>query len=258
MAQLTTRQEQYLLLFATVSGVDRTLAGAAKYFEVSKPSAFHIIENLIKEDMLEKQVDKEIIVTPLGLEYIQEKYERGVLFSKWMQTSLRLVPLQAEKEARRLVTILEEETLQAMTKNIRDIAMPKNPTDIDDFSERDLDFHIYKKDLKTLSMGDKGFIKPATLCEMEGEVWLVLRARKLEYRSKKRNLLRGQLSRLWYQYKKRWHEVEIDENGLCYIPFSAAVCNEKKGIGMVTIRARASVGIFTMPEGEAKMIFNLR
>lgn len=254
VAQLTVRQEQYLLMLRTSKGLDRTLAGVADYFEVSRPSAFHIIENLIKENMVERKEDKEIAITPEGIEYIQRKYEGWIFFSKWMQGGLGMVPLQAEKEARKLVTSLENDTIVAIIKNIQEVSLQKKRIQMESFDGEAVKFSVYKKDVDTLSMGDKGFMKPARIQEFDGVTYLILRINKVEYQSKKNAILHGELSHLWYQYKKRWHEVEIDKEGFCYIPIAA--CNRECGKETITIRARSSVGIFKMPEGEARIVFH--
>ena len=138
MNKLTAKQEQYLLMLRGAQGLDRTLVGLATYFEVSKPSAFHIVENLIKENMVKRKEDKDIVLTPTGKQYIEEKYQQWLFFSKWMEGNLGMVSLQAEKEARRLVTALEEETLTAMVDRMHKDTVARDAVQTQDFQEMKL------------------------------------------------------------------------------------------------------------------------
>lgn len=259
MEQLTPRQEEYLLLFATLNGNERFISDAATYFQVSKPTVSSIITALIKHGVLQKTNWGELALTKSGESYIAKKLGQWSKLSDWLREELGLTPLQAEKDARCMVSTLPQATIEAMLTVCTEHKKPQFRSDEHEAEllSREVPFNLYKKDGITLSMGNKGFEKPAVLHRQNGNLWIELHAMQIKYNHKKRLRLQGKLERFWYNSDGKWLEVAEGENGVYCVPFTAVSHHTGDDCATLTIRARATVGIFTMPESEANIVFDL-
>lgn len=263
MKELTSRQKEYLLFFSTLQGNKKCISDASNQFKVSKPTVFNIVETLEELGFVIKGNGGEITFTQFGLDYINPKIEICKILEKWLESDLGLTPITSEFEARKLIVTLEEETITALVKSIFDNAQNKNyNVNKNHFKhlengEYEIPFSVYKIDKKDISMGDRGFIKPAVLQKTDNTSILFLYAHNLKYVSKKRNRLQGSLYRLWYTSNNKWYEAEMLENGCYIISEEALIFNEEKTVCELKIRARATVSNLKMPESEAVIIFNL-
>lgn len=117
MKKLTSRQEEYLFLFADRDGRGKGVSEAAEQFQVSKPTAFSISEALEKRGMIEKGNFGEIRLTEEGWSYIAPKLGYLNVLTEWLESDLGLAPVLAEQEARRMVVSLLPETVRAMAES---------------------------------------------------------------------------------------------------------------------------------------------
>lgn len=255
MEVLTARQEEFLLLFASLSGEGNAISDASSYFEVSKATVSTIVKALTENDMINKEKYGSITLSKRGENYITKKLEQTLILSDWLQNECKITPLDAEKNSRIMVTTLPQEVILGIISNIDTNEISTKETDVIEIKREKVDFDILKLDESSVSMGDAGFEKPALLKIIKDEMFIVLTPKKIEYRpDKRRTMLRGKLERLWYNYNDRWHEVTLNKDGSYYIPIKYF---EKDTKMKLHIRARASVGIFTMPESEAVLVFEL-
>lgn len=264
MKELTSRQEEYLLFFSTLQGNKKCISDASNQFKVSKPTVFNVVETLEELGLLIKGSGGEINFTQLGLDYIEPKLKRCKVLQKWLESDLGLPPIVSEFEARKILVTLNDDTVLAMLRNISENKMKKNlkvrKSNFHNLKNGDYEvpFNVYKNDKSTISMGDRGFVKPAIFRKVDGEVQVLLFDHKLNYVSKKRNKLQGKLDRLWYTSKNKWYEAEISSSN-CYIIMEEALSfNNDKNNCELKIRARATVGNLKMPESEAIIIFDLK
>lgn len=257
---MTPRQEEYLLIFAAYSGRSQCIAGASAEFGVSKATASHISSQLEEKGLIRKDAYGVVELTELGWDKIRGKLARMKELEQWLEVELKLPPALAEREARRMVTTLEQETTEAMAKQWRRCdqtitRLPVHPR-LSALAEGIylVPFQLYKPGTDQLSMGDKGFHKPALLIRSKENCRLQLRPVHLRYASN----LSGTLMRLWYCSQGSWHET-TQEEGVWSIPGQALRCScEAEGwAAMVRIRARATVSQLRMPESEADLIINL-
>lgn len=263
MKELTNRQEEFLLFFSTLQGSKKCISDASKQFQVTKATVFNIVEILEKLEFIEKGGGGEILFTQAGLEYIKPKLEICKILERWLESDLGLPPITAEFEARKMLVTLEKNTIESLIENILE-NHNKNQKNIKESNfkllnngDYEISFSVYKTDKKNISMGDKGFAKPAILKKTNDLVNLFLYAHNLKYVSKKRNRLQGSLDRLWYSENDKWYEVDVSTDGCYVIPEEALVFNKEDNVCELKIRARATVGNLKMPESEAIIIFDL-
>lgn len=266
MNKLTSRQEEYLLFFSTLQGNKKCISDASNQFKVSKPTVFNIAENLEQMGLIKKQSGGEIVFTEEGLKYVEHKLKLCKELERWLESDLGLPPIVSEFEARKIVVTLEEDTVLAMVKSVSEKSKNsiKNKNNIKSNFQSlkdgiyEVPFIVYKNSRKDVSMGDKGFLKPAIFKKENGVIYVCLYSHKLQYVSEKRNRLQGKLDRLWYTSNNKWYEAEMSESS-CYIILEDALTfTENKNRCEMKIRARATVGNLRMPESEAIIVFDLR
>ncbi|MFI3175670.1 MAG: hypothetical protein R3Y53_10845 [Bacillota bacterium] len=266
MKKLTSRQEEFLLFFSTLQGNKKCISDASNQFQVSKPTVFNVAETLEEYGLIIKGGSGEITFTEKGLDYIAPKLEQVVVLQKWFASDLGLPPITAEFEARKTVVTLQAETVAAMVNSVQSvqeklsqIEPQKSKTNFSSLpdGEYEVPFSVYKTNRKDISMGDKGFLKPAIFRKENGVVNVVLYSHKLLYVSQKRNRLQGKLDRLWYVSDNKWFEAEISDSSCYNILEDALAFDEKRKKCELKIRARATVGNLKMPESEAIILFDL-
>ena len=265
MKKLTSRQEEYLFLFADRDGRGKGISEAAEQFRVSKPTAFSISGALEERGMIEKGSFGEIRLTERGWSYIAPKLDSLNVLTEWLECGLGLPPVVAEQEARRMVVNLLPETVSAMTDSWRrqreEYPAGEEDTRLSGLAAGlwSVPFRVCRPGSGELSMGDLGFRKPALLVKEEESSFFLLCPQNVKYRPQKRSHLQGILEKLWYRTSGGWREAEVSGDGSRRIPGAAVLCREtEEGLtGTVSIRARASVGMLGMPESEAEVVFLL-
>lgn len=268
MKELTGRQEEFLLFFSTLQGNKKCISDASSQFNVSKPTVFNVAEVLEKNGLIIKSSGGEITFTELGLEYIEPKIKKLKVLQKWLTSDLGLPPIVAEFEARKILVTMQEETVLAMLRNISENNSNTQNIKISNTQNNrfenildgdyEVPFKVYKTNKIDISMGDKGFLKPAILRSTGGQIEMLLYAHKLQYVSEKRNKLQGKLDRLWYASKNKWYEAEMSADSCYIILEEALIFDDSNRFCELKIRARATVGSLKMPESEAIIVFNLK
>lgn len=264
MPLLTERQKEYLMLYAIRNGRDRWLTEAAKAFQVSKPSAHSITDLLEKRGMVRRTQGGEIELTREGWDSIQTELHYQAALFRWFTAELGMEPVIAEQESRRMATALRPETLGsilAFAQSRKPPALPARSNELTSLPPGlyELPFIVCKRDTRELSMGDRGFQKPAILKNAAEGCRILLYAKLIDYRPENRNYMHGCLDRMWYRLDGTWQEAESDMDNGYQIP-ELAVRYEQTGgekNGIVRIRVRASVGISGMPESEADIVFSI-
>lgn len=264
---MTSRQEEYLMLFAVRSSSGCCIANASEEFGVSKATVSHLSTALEEMGMIRKGDYGKIELTERGLAQIQDKLEHAEKIESWLVSGLGLTPNLAEHEARRMAVSLKHETLEAIIQHwnqseqrSQNLLPNQFLTDLA-YGAYQLPFHVWKKDSNELSMGDQGFRKPAILVCQEDGCSIFLFPRSFQYRlsAVKGRRHTGVLERLWYSLADVWHEAPEEESGSRTIPGEALVCEYSPDghIAKVRIRVRARVPVFRMPESEADLVFLL-
>lgn len=265
MTPLTERQREYLLLFAQRDRQDKCISEAAETFHVSKPAAFSVAELLRDQGMLLKGKNGEVWLTDRGWKQISRELSHQQRLMVWLTSGLGMTPDKAEREARHMAVFLAPEVLDGILA----LWQPTEVAGTPDWPEAvrklkpgryEVPFLVCKKDRREVSMGGRGFQKPAVLALEEGRYTLRLYPKSIQYRPESGKRLSGSLDRMWYQTGGVWHEALRDEDGARSLPGGAIrMENGPEGlVGIVRIRARASVGILGMPESEADIRFDFQ
>lgn len=119
-------------------------------------------------------------------------------------------------------------------------------------------FRVHKFDGSSTSMGDKGFIHPATIILNKTEQILCLKAKKLYYRPGDGRGMRGNLSALNYYSNNQWHTAEIQDENTYIIPLKRIPCisNELGQLETGQIKIQAESSCKHMPVSIADIILD--
>lgn len=261
MAQLTERQLEYLLVFSTRDGEKKSISEAAELLGVSKPTAFSVTEALAAQNMIIKGEHGEVRLTEEGWTFLGDKPRQFDKLFEWMTVGLGLTPAYAEHQARKMVATLDGGAIGAIIADWECPIEQKTDCFLSDRAPGGyaVPFRVCKKDTDDISMGDRGFSKPAGVVRTKNRSFIYLEPKEIEYKAGKRKRMLGRLDRLWYRLGNSWCEAEEGKNHSFMLPGAAVFYRERKGrkIGVLRIRARASVGMLGMPESEADVTFLL-
>ena len=261
MQKLTPRQMEYLRFFAERNGKTASITAAAEQFKVAKSTVSQLSHTLTDMGLIEKKSYGVIELTDLGRQYVMPRMNEQQQLTDWMTGELGMPPVLAEQEARKMITLLQPETVDAILHHAREERpagqrgdrLLKLPAGV-----YSTPFKLLKKGQDALSMGDRGFQKPArVLCRPDG-CSFCLYPRQVRYRPLQHRTYLGSLSRLWYRDGEAWNEAATSADGGYLIPGAVVLREENpRPVGRVAVRVRASVNQWTMPESEAELVFEL-
>lgn len=115
---MTSRQEEYLMLFAVRNGQERSISEVAELFRVSKPTVCSVSSLLEAQGMIHKGTYGEITLTARGWKYIAPKFCYLPSLTTWLKRDLELPEALAEQEARRMAVLLQPQTLRAFARRL--------------------------------------------------------------------------------------------------------------------------------------------
>ena len=262
MQKLTPRQMEYLRFFAERNGRTASITAAAEQFKVAKSTVSQLSHTLTEMGLIEKKSYGVIELTDLGRQYVMPRMNEQQQLVDWMTGELGMPPVLAEQEARKMITMLQPETVEAILHHASesrpagqrgDHLLPQLPAGV-----YTAPFKLLKKGRDELSMGDRGFQKPARiLCRPDG-CSFCLYPKQVKYRPLQHRTYLGSLSRLWYRDGEAWSEAVAAADGAYVIPGAVVIRQEEpRPVGRVFVRVRASVNQWTMPESEAELVFDL-
>lgn len=266
---ITDRRMEYLLLFATRTSKGRSISDAAEEFGVSLPSASSISATLERDGLIRKVGGGVVELTPPAWELVTPKLAQMRRLEEWLEAGVGLLPGHAEREAHRMAACLRDDTVEGIirywlcretggqSEELNRFFQPLTP------GTYLVPFSVYKKDRRELSMGDRGFRKPAQLVREEGGCYFLLYPAEIQrpvgaQEKGRRKTLKGHLERLWYRQDGVWHEAKLSQDGGRAVSCTAVNCTEgPEGLtGTVRIRVRSTLSVIKMPESEADMVFD--
>ena len=267
MYELTERQEEYLLLMSEYYSNGCSLTEAAAHFGVSKPSAYKFVKRLEEIGYLRRNpVDRAIIITEAGKAHVGKKPGLVRQVSHWLRASTAMSSSEAVNQARAMVASLEPRIIRALLSNWKKLIILEGAKP--DLTGKTLangaysiDFAMNKVNSNTLSHGDRGLEKPATLLKNNEVCDIILRPTEIKRNMKSFPRTKGYLEKMWYFSHEKWHECHIENGELFRLPYSSLTAFKRDGkwAGVIRIRVRVRLnrGLLKMPESEADLTFDL-
>lgn len=116
--QLTAKQIEYLLLFATWRGYDYSISKAANRFGVRLPTASRMVDILCENGGLIKEISGLIQLTEESMGIIRPLLQPLNRLTVWLESDVGLPPHQAEQEAQRMIVSLELDSITSMLRYV--------------------------------------------------------------------------------------------------------------------------------------------
>ncbi len=269
--RLTASQMRYLFAIYRLQASGANITQVALELGVSKPSSRKMIGTLEALGLVTKEEDGEIILTLEGKKQAEELDIRHNLLTHSLLSFFQLDINIAREDAYVLLSELSEKFLEQFMRHIEDRSewqgLEGRPKALmDDFSGLMEDgtfilpFKILRSDGKKTSMGNKGFMHPCRLQIQQHKGEIYLQAKEIYYRSTLGRHLHGKLNRLSYWDGSRF-VIVVPQQDTYAVPICAMEIEKdstgKPLSGTIMIKARASVGIFHMPESMAVLRLNL-
>ena len=263
MSDLTNRQEEYLMVIAERSG-GWTLTDLSEELDVSKPTALNVVNTLEGLGYAQRGIGKAIAATDAGQKRIRAALESAHALTELFVERGGFSYDKARHEARTMVTSCAPEAVKVILDGwyeLNELPAPSPEEKLEELADGvyGVDVRLYKKDSRELSHGDAGLQKPALLIKENGTYRFYLRPKDLKRKILGFPLLTGRLEKLWYLQDGGWQECEYGQEGMFRIPCEALrlTLRGRKQLGRVRVRVKVNAGIFSMPDSEADLEFDV-
>lgn len=272
--ELSRSQLSYLTAIDALKSLGATQTTISNFLDVKRPSVNAALKILMQNDyvcILRKE-DKTITygLTPQGNDVLQKlQREKEILFSHF-RDFVGLSEEETEFLYSHLYGAYNEsylEKLEAFQKNgfqkpaLRVEKKPRSILTQYQNKTYHVPFRVNKLDGSATSMGNKGFLHPATVILDDKSGNLYLEARMFYYRTDENKLLKGSLSSLYYYCKNEWLETAVRGSRTFVIPLKHIMyqSNEQGEIetGHIKIKAESSNPHMPVSIAEITLIFQM-
>lgn len=265
----TPKQLQYLFYLDFYKNSSRLLSALAEQLDVSKAAVSQVLDFYEAKGLVRRSASGGIALVG-GAEAVvtemREKYKFiGPFFEKMpgltnetaMQCALRYICWMPREGVDGLCRqLMEKDKFNGIRWDMIDL-MPDMLFPLPG-GRYQVPFDVFKKDRDEISMGDKGFVKPAEMVVLDGKGLITLTSREIRYRSETGKRLRGKLARLSCLYGNDFVRIK-PKNSAYTIPlhYLRKLSKTPAGILCGTLRIRAEAGKCGahMPISEADIIF---
>jgi Mn-dependent DtxR family transcriptional regulator len=265
----TPKQLQYLFYLDLCKNSHRPISDLAERLGVSKAAVSQVLGLYQASGLIRRSASGGIDLaaeTEAAVADVREKYEiicpffrrmTNMTDEKAMQCALRYVCWMPPESVDGLVRELtEEDEFHHLRWDGRDQG-PGRPFPMPD-GRYQVPFDVFKKDRDEVSMGDRGFVKPACMVVLDGRGAITLVSREFRYQSKTGQRLRGKLAGLSCLYGDDFVRVK-PKNGVYTIPihYVHKLSKAPDGVLCGTLRIQAEAGrrVSYMPPSEADIVF---
>ncbi|MCT4566580.1 MAG: NEAT domain-containing protein [Maledivibacter sp.] len=266
---LTPKQLQYLFYIDFYRKSNRLISDLAERLGVSKAAVSQVIDIYGTNGLINRDSSGKIVLThdsELVIKEIKRKHEIIFTFFSAMRN---FTDEMAIKSALQYICFMPCESVDGLIQKIKENdEMSRIRWDLNDKKNRidfpfnngsyQVNFNVYKKGCQEISMGDKGFVKPAKMVVIDGTGTITLTAKEIRYKGERGKNFRGRLSRLsclmdddYVQIKRQKNEYTIP---LHYIN-KLSKAPDGTLFGTVRILAQAGKCVANMSASEADMVF---
>ncbi len=265
----TPKQLQYLFYIDFYRNSNRLISDLAEQLGVSKAAVSQVINLYESNGSIHRDSSGKIALTCATESVIKEIKGKQKIITPFFCEMRNLTHEMAVKSALQYICFMPRESVDGLIQKIEesneirrirwDLDDEKNKISLPFINGRyQVPFNVYKKGCQEISMGDKGFVKPAKMVVIDGKGTITLTAKEIRYRGKIGKYFRGKLSRLsclkdgeYIQVKRQKNEYTIPLhyiNKLSKAP-DGTLC------GTVRILAEASRCVANMLASEADIVF---
>ncbi|SHH88336.1 Iron Transport-associated domain-containing protein [Sporobacter termitidis DSM 10068] len=266
---LTPKQLQYLFYIDHFKNSGRLISDLAEQLGVTKGAVSQVLDIHEKHGLIRRRADGRVVLTAEAEQAIAELKEKHRFICPFFRTMPNLDDALAVKCALQYVCWMPRESVDGLVQNLAERErfnclrwdMEEKAPDMDfpfpDGSYQ-VPFDVYRADSNVLSMGDKGFVKPARMDVMDGRGTITLKSKEIRYRSGPEKYFRGKLTRLsclcgsdFVQIRSKNSEYTIPLHYIRKLSLTpgGTLC------ATLRIKAEASRCVSNMPISEADIMF---
>ncbi len=265
---VTLSQARYIITMYQMKEKERNVTKIASVLGVSKPSVTNMMNLFIERGIVKKGRNAVPTLTSQGKTMVEGILKKHEVLTAYFTRELGLPLDKAKQDALVFIYELSEEAVESFLRKIelaaaRAMLNPLVPNrylssfqGVLEDGVYDMDFTLFRKGERGVSMGDKGLLHPVKLVVADGKGILSLRAVPISHRAILGDVLRGRLSKLYFWNGKEFVEVHEVDGAYSFPVMDMRWSRDKKrdmDCGMVEIKVQASVGILNMPESVANL-----
>lgn len=269
--KLTPKKLQYLICIKRFENSGRLISELAEYFDVSKGAVSQLIDDYEKNGMITRGSDGAVELSEKAEALAAELSELHGKLCDFFGGLPDMTAELADKAALQYLCYMPPQAVDSLLFKLGekekllaarwDVKPGQGIGSAIADGSYELPFDVYKAGRSDLSMGDRGFAKPAVLTVTGGEGIITLKPKTIRYRSLVGKLLRGRLSKLSCAFDGDYVKLDFKNGGyvvpLYYLhDFSRA----PDGTLCALLRIKAEVGKCAayMPASEADIIFKFK
>ncbi len=272
--EVTKSQLNYIWTINQLSGSKTAQKDICEYLDVKKSSASVALKSLEENQYISKinvNGENRYILDKKGRKIIEEIEKERFEFMSVFRDLIGMDSYLCEEEYNTVYGCFSKKFINKLAqlhKNNYNNSICKNNTvklHIFENGVYELPFEVIQhydgKYVTVPSMGDKGLEHPAFLIVDNSRADILLKAKEIQYVSKKGNRLKGKLNELYYvDNVTEWINCQKESEDIWIIPFSKILYQKdetgKISIGAVKIKAIATT--IKMPESTAEITFNFK
>lgn len=265
----TPKQLQYLFYLDLYKNSNRPISDLAERLGVSKAAVSQVLGLHQTNGLIRRSASGGIALAAGAEAAVTEVKEKYKIICPFFQKMPNLTDEMAMKCALRYVCWMPPESVDGLVRELTE----KDEFDRIRWDARDqgpgilfplpdgryqVPFDVFKKDRDEISMGDKGFVKPANMIVLDGRGAITLASREIRYQSKTGQRFRGKLARLSCLYGEDFVRVKPKHSEYTIpLHYIRKLSKAPDGTLCGTLRIQAEAGKCAahMPASEADIVF---
>lgn len=249
------------------SGSGRLVSDLAEQFGVSRAAASQVLDSLVSLGLADRGPGGAFSLTRKAAGISESFKKDHELLLSFFRRLPGMDESSAESCALQYLCFMPQEGVESLISRLREREeLLGRRWDIDGEGKLpeladgryELAFNVYKAGLGELSMGDRGFVKPAPLAVTGGKGIISLRPKTIRYRCLAGPLLRGRISSLSCLHDGGYAKLPM-KDGAYSVPLDYMTSFSRAPDGTLcgTLRIRAEAGKCSafMPASEADIVF---
>jgi Mn-dependent DtxR family transcriptional regulator len=265
----TPKQLQYLFYIDLYKNSGRLISDLAEQMGVSKAAVSQVLDFQEKSGLIKRGAPGGIALADGAESVVTEVREKYNVIRPFFQKMPNLTEDMAMKCALRYVCWMPRESVEGLVREL--LARDRFNRIRWDMHDRmtgimfpfpngiyKVPFNVFKQGRDEISMGDKGFVKPAKMVVLDGRGAITLTSREIRHQSKMGKRLRGRLTRLSCLYGDDFVPVKPKNNEYTIpLHYIRKLSRAPDGTLCGTLRIQAEAGkcVASMPVSEADIVF---
>ena len=264
--KFTPKQLQYLFYIDLYKDSSRLTSNLADQLEVSKAAVSQVLDFHEAKGLIRRCEAGGIVIADQAEKVISEIREKHKIIFPFFQRMPELTEEMAVKCALQYICWMPRESVDGLVRSLKEKdELSRIRWDLSEETEvpfpdgrYQVSFDVYKKDSDEISMGDKGFIKPAQMVVMAGKGAITLRSKEIRYQSRTEARFRGRLTHLGCLYGDRFVQIKARDNEYTIpLHYIRKLYKAPDGTlcGTLRVRVETSKCAANMPISEADIVF---